>query len=101
MSLNHVTYALRVGCIGLPVIAYVVTRRVCLGLQRQYDERIAHVYETGIIVRESDGQFREVVAPLTTARAQCHVSRCPPRGGPHQCAATAAEEPEGAARAFV
>jgi ubiquinol-cytochrome c reductase cytochrome b subunit len=40
VSLNDVTYALRVGYIVLPVIAYVVTRRVCLGLQRQDDERM-------------------------------------------------------------
>jgi ubiquinol-cytochrome c reductase cytochrome b subunit len=51
LNLNSITYALRVGCIVLPVVAFVVTRRLCLSLQAADNERLAHGDETGVVVR--------------------------------------------------
>ena len=34
ISLNAMTWVGRIGCIVLPPIAYVVTYRICLGLQQ-------------------------------------------------------------------
>ncbi|MFF1878396.1 cytochrome bc complex cytochrome b subunit [Leifsonia sp. NPDC058230] len=47
-----------------PIIAFVVTRRVCLGLQRKDREILLHGYETGRIVRLPGGEYVEVHQPL-------------------------------------
>ncbi len=47
-----------------PVVAYWVTKRACLGLQRKDTESLAHGYETGIIEMTPDGEFIERHAPV-------------------------------------
>src|SRR5690625_919511 len=49
-----------------PIIAFLVTKRICIGLQRQDEERVLHGYETGIIERTPDGAYSERHAPLST-----------------------------------
>jgi ubiquinol-cytochrome c reductase cytochrome b subunit len=47
-----------------PVVAYVVTKRICVGLQRK-DTRVAfHGFETGRIVRRPDGGYVESHHPV-------------------------------------
>jgi ubiquinol-cytochrome c reductase cytochrome b subunit len=53
-------YAVFIG----PVIAYILTKRICLGLQRKDAETLLHGYETGIIQMRPNGEFVELHAPV-------------------------------------
>jgi len=64
ISLNVLTWVGRVGSIVLPVIVYVITYRVCLGLQHGDRAVLEHGVETGIIKRLPSGEFIEVHQPL-------------------------------------
>ena len=46
------------------MIAYIVTKRICLGLQRKDAEMLLHGYETGIIYQRPSGEYIEVHAPV-------------------------------------
>ncbi|MFF4776576.1 cytochrome bc complex cytochrome b subunit [Microtetraspora fusca] len=46
-----------------PIIAYIVTYRICLGLQRKDAEIISHGVESGVIKRLPHGEFIEVHVP--------------------------------------
>ncbi|NIZ92530.1 cytochrome bc1 complex cytochrome b subunit [Kineococcus rubinsiae] len=65
LSINDITRFLRVALFVLPAIAFVVTKRICLGLQRKDREKALHGRETGRIVRLPHGEFIEVHAPLS------------------------------------
>ena len=47
-----------------PIVAFVVTRRVCLALQRKDRELLVHGVETGRIVRLPGGEYIEVHRPV-------------------------------------
>jgi ubiquinol-cytochrome c reductase cytochrome b subunit len=64
ISLNAMTWGGRIGLIILPPLAYLLARRICLGLQQHDREVLAHGVETGIITRLPDGRFVEVHQPL-------------------------------------
>jgi ubiquinol-cytochrome c reductase cytochrome b subunit len=64
ISLNAMTWAGRIGMIILPPIAYVLTYRICLGLQKHDREVLEHGLETGVIRRLPHGEFIEVHQPL-------------------------------------
>ncbi|SEL20148.1 cytochrome b [Nonomuraea pusilla] len=63
VSLNVTTYAGRVMIIVAPVIAYIITYRMCLGLQRSDAAIIGHGVESGVIKRLPHGEFIEVHTP--------------------------------------
>ena len=65
IPLYTVTWIARVLVIVGPVAAYVIARRMCLGLQRRDARTLEHGVETGIIVQSPDGEFTEVVRPVT------------------------------------
>ena len=60
MSLNHVLTAMQILLIVGPVIAYYVTKRLCLSLQRKDREIVLHGHESGRIVRLPHGEYIEV-----------------------------------------
>jgi ubiquinol-cytochrome c reductase cytochrome b subunit len=64
ISLNAMTWAGRIGLLLLPPLAYFITYRVCLGLQRHDLDVLEHGIETGIIRRLPHGEFIEVHQPL-------------------------------------
>jgi ubiquinol-cytochrome c reductase cytochrome b subunit len=64
ISLNATTWAGRILLLLLPPIAYYVTYRICLGLQRADRSILEHGIETGIIKRLPHGEFIEVHQPL-------------------------------------
>ncbi len=64
ISLNAMTWGGRIATLVLPPLAYVVTYRICLGLQRHDREVLEHGVETGIIKRLPTGEFIEVHQPL-------------------------------------
>jgi ubiquinol-cytochrome c reductase cytochrome b subunit len=64
ISLNVMTWLGRILSIVGPVIAYVVTYRLCLGLQHSDRAVLEHGIETGVLKRLPSGQFIEVHQPL-------------------------------------
>ncbi len=64
ISLNATTWAGRIGLLLLPPIAYYITYRICLGLQRADRSILEHGIETGIIKRLPHGEFIELHQPL-------------------------------------
>ncbi|MQY14745.1 Cytochrome bc1 complex cytochrome b subunit [Streptomyces sp. RB5] len=79
LSINTITWAIRVGVFVVPVVAYVVTKRVCLGLQRRDRDRVLHGRETGVIKRLPHGEFTEVHAPLPQADLHTLTAHDQPR----------------------
>ncbi|MET9229824.1 cytochrome bc complex cytochrome b subunit [Lentzea sp. NPDC003310] len=64
ISLNLTTWMGRIGMLVLPPIAYFVSYRICIGLQRGDREVLEHGVETGIIKRLPHGEFIEIHQPL-------------------------------------
>jgi ubiquinol-cytochrome c reductase cytochrome b subunit len=82
VPLYTVTWIARVLVIAGPVAAYVVTRRICLGLQRKDAETLEHGVETGIIRQSPDGEFTEVTRPVTDEERAVLSARPLPRALP-------------------
>jgi ubiquinol-cytochrome c reductase cytochrome b subunit len=64
ISLNAMTWMGRIGMLLVPPLAYFITYRICIGLQRADREVLEHGVETGIIKRLPHGEFIEVHQPL-------------------------------------
>ncbi|GHF50074.1 cytochrome bc complex cytochrome b subunit [Amycolatopsis bartoniae] len=64
ISLNATIWAGRIGLLVVPPLAYFLTYRICLGLQRADREVLEHGIETGIIKRLPHGEFIEIHQPL-------------------------------------
>jgi len=64
LSINNITRALQVMIIVVPPLAYWVTKRICLSLQRRDHDLVLHGRETGRVVRTAEGSFFEVHEPL-------------------------------------
>ncbi|YAL84447.1 cytochrome b [Dermacoccaceae bacterium W4C1] len=64
LSINDITNVLRVLLLVGPILAFMVTKRVCLSLQRRDRDLVLHGRETGRIVRTADGRFYEAHEPL-------------------------------------
>lgn len=64
MSLNQVLTAMQISLIVLPIVSFMVTKRICLSLQRKDREIAIHGRETGRIVRLPHGEYIEVHEPL-------------------------------------
>ena len=69
VSLNAVTYVLRVAVFVAPVIAFLLTKRICIGLQRSDEERLLHGAESGIIERDPSGRYSERHRPISQGEA--------------------------------
>ena len=50
-----------------PVLAFMITKRVCLGLQRRDRDIVLHGHETGRIFRMADGEYVELHRPATAS----------------------------------
>ena len=69
VSLNAVTYFMRAAVFVVPVLAFIVTKRICLSLQRADRDRVLHGSESGVIVRSPDGGYSEAHQPLSQGEA--------------------------------
>jgi ubiquinol-cytochrome c reductase cytochrome b subunit len=69
VSLNNVTWFLRFAVFIGPVLAFWVTRRVAISLQRSDTDRLLHGLESGIIVRTPDGEYYEKHTPISNYEA--------------------------------
>ncbi|MFI2072269.1 MULTISPECIES: cytochrome bc1 complex cytochrome b subunit [Streptomyces] len=65
LSINAITWFVRIGFFVGPVLAFIATRRICLGLQRRDKDKVLHGRESGIIKRLPHGEFVEVHEPLS------------------------------------
>jgi ubiquinol-cytochrome c reductase cytochrome b subunit len=59
----------RVGILVLPPLAFVITKRLCLSLQRADRELVLHGRETGRLLRLPHGEFVEVHEPISPEKA--------------------------------
>ena len=64
LSINAISWTLRIMLIVAPPLAFIITKRICLGLQRRDREKLLHGYESGRILRLPHGEFIEVHQPL-------------------------------------
>src|SRR5580692_4603133 len=64
IPLYTVTWIARVLTILGPILAYVITKRICLALQRRDREELLHGFESGIIRQLPNGEFIEVHQPV-------------------------------------
>ncbi|WP_413756747.1 cytochrome b [Streptomyces sp. MMBL 11-3] len=68
LSINSITWFVRIAVFVVPVLAFVVTKRVCLGLQRRDRDKVLHGRESGTIRRLPHGEYVEEHEPLTPAQ---------------------------------
>ncbi|MFI8594847.1 cytochrome bc complex cytochrome b subunit [Microbacterium sp. NPDC078428] len=64
LTMEGVIHALQAMLIFGPVVAYFVTKRICLALQKKDREIALHGYESGRIVRLPGGEYIEVHQPV-------------------------------------
>ena len=69
ISLYLTTEIARYAVFVAPVAAYLVTKRICLGLQRRDRHLLEHGMETGIIRQLPSGEYIEETRPLTDEEA--------------------------------
>ena len=74
-SINQITYFMRAAVLVGPILAFVITRRWCISLQRKDNETLLHGYETGIIMRSAEGGYSERHLPLPDSRAYVLTAR--------------------------
>ena len=60
LSINDIIRALQVLLIVVPPLAYWLTKRICLSLQRRDRDLVLHGRESGRLVRTAEGKFFEV-----------------------------------------
>jgi ubiquinol-cytochrome c reductase cytochrome b subunit len=65
LSINQVMWFSRIAIFILPPIAFVVTKRICLSLQRADRELVLHGRETGRLLMLPHGEFVEVHEPIS------------------------------------
>ncbi|WP_223624076.1 cytochrome b N-terminal domain-containing protein [Microbacterium sp. EST19A] len=65
IGLETTIHFFQAAVIAGPVLAFILTRRIAIALQRKDRHILLHGYETGRIVRLPGGEYVEVHAPLT------------------------------------
>jgi ubiquinol-cytochrome c reductase cytochrome b subunit len=74
-SINQITYFMRGAVIIGPVIAFFLTRRWCISLQRHDEAKLLHGYETGVIMRSPEGAYSERHLPVSQENAYTLTAR--------------------------
>jgi ubiquinol-cytochrome c reductase cytochrome b subunit len=69
LTINQMMWFTRISIFVLPPIAFVVTKRLCLSLQRADRELVLHGRETGRLVMMPHGEFVEVHEPISPEKA--------------------------------
>src|SRR5712691_4275921 len=64
VPLYTITEIARVAVFAVPIVAYIVTKRICLGLQRKDVHLLEHGVETGIIRQLPSGEYIELTKPV-------------------------------------
>jgi ubiquinol-cytochrome c reductase cytochrome b subunit len=69
LTINQMMWFSRIGIVILPPIAFIITKRLCLSLQRADRELVLHGRETGRLVRMPNGEFTEIHEPISAEKA--------------------------------
>nr|WP_205856154.1 cytochrome bc complex cytochrome b subunit [Phytoactinopolyspora endophytica] len=69
LPVNWVSRFLQISIILGPPLAFWITKRICLGLQRRDRDKVLHGDESGIVIVSPDGEFTERHVSLTQAHA--------------------------------
>jgi ubiquinol-cytochrome c reductase cytochrome b subunit len=64
ISLYLTTQIAQVAWLVVPILAYIITKRICLGLQRKDVHLLEHGVETGIIRQLPSGEYIEETRPV-------------------------------------
>lgn len=59
LSLNAVTWFLRIMAFVAPVVAFLVTKRICVSLQRRDNDLLTHGSPSGVMERSATGEYFE------------------------------------------
>jgi len=65
LTINAIMWFTRFGLIIVPPIVFIITKRICLSLQRADREIVLHGRETGRLVMTPEGEFIEVHEELS------------------------------------
>ena len=68
LTINQIMWFTRIGVIVIPPLVFVITKRICLSLQRADREKVLHGRETGRLVMLPHGEFVEIHEELTPAQ---------------------------------
>ncbi|WP_159807498.1 cytochrome bc1 complex cytochrome b subunit [Cellulomonas citrea] len=79
LSINDITWVLRFALFLAPAAAFVVTKRMCLALQRRDRELVLHGHEHATILRTQSGEYIEVHQPLNEHERWIRVQHDPIR----------------------
>lgn len=79
IPLNTLTWCLRVGVLAGPLVAFWLTRRVCLALQWHDRSRLSEGDETGEVGQSVEGGYREPRSPVAAKERHALVRRDLPR----------------------
>jgi ubiquinol-cytochrome c reductase cytochrome b subunit len=85
VPVNWVTQFLQISIVLMPPLAYLITKRICLGLQRRDRDKVLHGRETGITVVSPGGGFSEVhiqLSPHDAYALTSHERQTPLEPGP-------------------
>ena len=65
LSINDLTWLLRIGIFVFPVLAFYITKRLCLSIQRHKRDQALHGLESSRVVRTATGEMLEIHTPLS------------------------------------
>lgn len=75
LSINAITWFVRIGVFVIPPIVFVLTKRLCISLQRSDRELMLHGVETGTMMRLPHGEFVEVHGPVSEEKRAVIMSK--------------------------
>ncbi|ONI73986.1 ubiquinol-cytochrome c reductase cytochrome b subunit [Kribbella sp. ALI-6-A] len=81
LSVNALLHAFQILLIVGPPAAFVITRRICLGLQNQDAEIAEHGLEIGTVIRQPDGGYIEKHRPIDAERRRQLAGASRPASG--------------------
>jgi ubiquinol-cytochrome c reductase cytochrome b subunit len=68
LTINGIMWFTRIGLFVVPPIVFIITKRICLSLQRADRELVLHGRETGRLVMTAEGEFVEIHEPLSAEK---------------------------------
>ena len=68
LTINGIMWFTRIGLFVIPPIVFIITKRMCLSLQRADRDLVLHGRETGRLVMTAEGEFVEVHEPLSAEK---------------------------------
>jgi ubiquinol-cytochrome c reductase cytochrome b subunit len=98
IPLYGTTWFFRIAVFVGPVLAFAISRRIALGLQRREAAMLRHGVESGHIIRRPSGEYEETEKPLDADEEAVILSRRLPRRLPPLRADRAGVEPKEARR---